>query len=46
VLTAILAYFLLAERLTVAQIFGSAMIITGVVLLRLQEIGARRLSQA
>lgn len=44
VLTAILAYLLLAERMSSIQIFGSILIITGVVLLRLQEIGARRIS--
>jgi drug/metabolite transporter (DMT)-like permease len=36
-MTAILAYFLLAERLTPIQLFGSALIICGVILLRLSE---------
>jgi drug/metabolite transporter (DMT)-like permease len=35
--TAVIAYFLLRERLSVMQIFGSLMILSGVVFLRMFE---------
>lgn len=42
VMTALLAYFLLGERFTVPQLMGSALIIAGVILLRVS--GGRRAS--
>jgi drug/metabolite transporter (DMT)-like permease len=36
-LTALLAYFLLSERLTIPQLAGSVLIIAGVAFLRLQD---------
>jgi drug/metabolite transporter (DMT)-like permease len=41
-MTALLAYFLLGERFTVPQLMGSALIIAGVILLRVS--GGRRAS--
>ncbi len=40
-MTAILAYLLLGERMTLPQLFGSSLIILGVILLRLSEGAAR-----
>jgi len=36
-MTAVLAYLFLGERLTSPQLFGSALVITGVIILRLNE---------
>ena len=41
VFTAILAYLLLAERLSTVQLLGSALVAAGIVLLRIQERQAR-----
>lgn len=45
-MTALLAYLLLGERLTLVQVIGSALIIGGVMLLRVESLNQRQAAEA
>lgn len=45
-MTALLAYLLLGERLTLVQVIGSVLIVGGVMLLRVESLNQRRMAEA